>query len=155
MADDENLAVATDIVGVGYEGCDLADFVRALNGDRVSVVIDVRLTPISRKTGFSKKALARALADAGIRYEHYPALGNPKDNRPGFAGSANDLEHARQTFADAVLTTPDAQHAMNTIAEQAACERVALLCFEADTTRCHRALIIDEVRRRIRIPQSV
>ncbi|PPJ18215.1 hypothetical protein C5E45_10195 [Nocardia nova] len=36
----------------------------------VATVVDVRLTPISRKPGLSKTKLSAALAEAGIRYVH-------------------------------------------------------------------------------------
>jgi len=49
------------IVSIGYEGRSLDEFVQALKGHRVDVLIDVRLTPISRKKGFSKTALSEAL----------------------------------------------------------------------------------------------
>ncbi|MFE2500029.1 DUF488 family protein [Streptomyces scopuliridis] len=56
----------------------------------MSLVADVRLTPISRKPGFSKTRLPHALDEAGITYTHLRALGNPKDNRApsGKGGSA-------------------------------------------------------------------
>ncbi|MFE5214053.1 MULTISPECIES: DUF488 domain-containing protein [unclassified Streptomyces] len=50
----------------------------------VRTVADVRLTPLSRKPGFSKTKLTGALAEAGIGYRHLRALGNPKENRPPF-----------------------------------------------------------------------
>lgn len=48
------------------------------------MLVDVRLTPLSRKPRLSKTKLAAALADVGIEYVHHRALGNPKDNRAGF-----------------------------------------------------------------------
>ena len=76
------------VVGVGYQQRPVDEFVSDLARMGVAVVVDVRLTPISRRPGFSKTGLARALAGAGICYEHRPELGNPKPNRAGFAGSA-------------------------------------------------------------------
>ena len=85
--------------GWGYEGRDvqaLIDFAQQVNA---TVVVDVRLTPISRRYGFSKRRLSDALATAWVAYLHLPALGNPRDNRPGFAepatpaGDAADHAH--------------------------------------------------------------
>ena len=50
----------------------------------MSVLVDVRLNAVSRKSGFSKKRLTQALKDAGIEYVHEKDLGNPQDNRDSF-----------------------------------------------------------------------
>jgi hypothetical protein len=55
-----------------------------------------RTSPISRKRGFGKTALRAALAEVGIAYEHRPELGNPKENRPGFAGSEQEVRAAKE-----------------------------------------------------------
>lgn len=133
------------LIGIGYEGSDLDGFVAELVGRGVTRLIDVRLTPISRKRGFSKTALGLALADVGIRYEHRPELGNPKDNRAGFAGSPEERAHARRVFA-ARLHQPEAARVLIDVARAAHQERVALLCFEADQERCHRDVVISELR---------
>ena len=86
------------VVGFGYEGADLEGFLGTLLARGVRTVVDVRLTPISRKPGFSKRRLAAALAELGIDYVHLPALGNPKWNRPGFSGSAAALAADRLRF---------------------------------------------------------
>src|SRR5437867_8720823 len=55
--------------------------VAALQDAGVRRLMDVRELPLSRRRGFSKSRLSEALADAGIRYEHERALGNPKPLR--------------------------------------------------------------------------
>ncbi len=45
---------------IGYEGAQLADFLATLACHRVSVVVDVRELPLSRRKGFSKNRLAAA-----------------------------------------------------------------------------------------------
>jgi uncharacterized protein (DUF488 family) len=132
---------------VGYEGRDIDSFVTDLLADGVSRVVDVRMTPLSRKPGFSKTRLANTLADAGIRYEHRRELGNPKPNRAGFGGTPDELQAARDAFI-ALLANPHAHGAIDALAKAAERERVALLCFEADQQRCHRDVVMDEVARR-------
>ncbi|HEX8508590.1 MAG TPA: DUF488 domain-containing protein [Propionibacteriaceae bacterium] len=73
--------MASPLISVGYEGRDVEGLVASLTQQRVAVLVDVRLTPLSRKPGLSKKRLASTLAEHGIDYLHLPALGNPKDNR--------------------------------------------------------------------------
>ncbi|WP_439382170.1 DUF488 domain-containing protein [Amycolatopsis lexingtonensis] len=135
-------------VGVGYEGQDIQDFVADLSRRGVTRLVDVRLTPISRKRGFSKTALQNALDEAGIEYDHRRELGNPKDNRPGFAGSEQELAEAKARYA-ATLETDQAQESLDELARLAADESIAVLCFEADQRRCHRDVVLDEIASRL------
>lgn len=137
------------MVGVGYEGQQAEQFVAELRSSGVDVVVDVRLTPISRKRGFSKRSLAEHLESAGIEYEHLRALGNPKDNRAGFAGDTDDVRAALDRYA-ALLTDNDAVTALDRIAELATTSRVAVLCFEATDHRCHRQVVLSHVDERLR-----
>lgn len=72
------------VIGVGYEGRSVEDLVSLVTEAGVTVLVDVRLNAISRKPGLSKSRLAARLGEVGIRYEHVPALGNPKENREAF-----------------------------------------------------------------------
>jgi uncharacterized protein (DUF488 family) len=140
-------STTTGIIGVGYEGQNLDDFVANLIGRGIGVLADVRLTPLSRKPGFSKRALAEAVTDAGIDYLHLRELGNPKDNRPGFAGDQRALTTARRRYAD--LLGDQAGDALDRLAVLAQNELVAVMCFEADEHRCHRHVVLTQVRRRL------
>lgn len=44
--------MATTILGWGYEGKTINDLLATLEANRVHTVVDIRLTPISRKKGF-------------------------------------------------------------------------------------------------------
>lgn len=138
------------IVGVGYEGCSIDDFAANLAAQGVNRLVDVRMTPISRKRGFSKTALSQALATWGIRYEHRRELGNPKENRPGFGGTVDELEAARAVYAT-LLRRPESLAALDALAQAARSELVALLCFEADEGRCHRQLVRHALEARMAI----
>lgn len=73
-------------MSLGYQGRDAAELIDQLLQADVSTLVDVRLTPLSRKPGLSKRRLAEALNAAGIQYAHLPHLGSPKDNRETFRG---------------------------------------------------------------------
>lgn len=134
------------ILGWGYEGRSVDDLVRDADAARVRVVVDVRLTPISRKRGFSKTALAASLSSAGIAYVHLKALGNPKDNRPGFSNPHSaEGRNAHERFAAEVLSSDEARSAMAEVRKIAGHGPLFLLCFEADDATCHRALIRDAI----------
>ncbi|MGH3930619.1 MAG: DUF488 family protein [Pseudonocardiaceae bacterium] len=136
-----------DVVGVGYQGLTIDQFIRSLEVMHVTCVVDVRLTPLSRKPGFSKASLARALMSHGISYEHARILGNPKDNRKGFAGNGEQLEAARLRYIRELDTT-DAWSMLDELAARARTERIAFLCFEAETERCHRHVLLEELQDR-------
>lgn len=129
------------IVSVGYEGREIGEFVADLVNRGVSTLVDVRLNPISRKAGFSKTRLADALAEHGIDYRHYRALGNPKENRAAFAKSP---EVGSAVIRD-LLDTPAARMAISDLAGCTMREVVAVLCFERDHGACHRQVVVEAV----------
>ncbi|MEU8805095.1 DUF488 family protein [Streptomyces violaceoruber] len=137
--------VAPGLWSAGYEGRDIDSFVASLLDSRIDVVADVRLTPISRKKGFSKTRLGEALAEAGIEYTHLRGLGNPKDNRAPFWDGRLNVGRARFR---GVLRSEEAQSDLDRLAEHARQSRVAVLCFEKDESRCHRQVVLETVRKR-------
>lgn len=129
------------IASVGYEGRDLAELVALLQRNRIDRLIDVRLNAISRKRGFSKSALATALSEAGIAYQHEPHLGNPVDNRDGFR---RGLASARTRYSKHLSN--GARERFDAVVEMARSDRIALLCFERDHTCCHRSCIVEQAQ---------
>jgi uncharacterized protein (DUF488 family) len=133
-------------IGVGYEGRDVEELVAVLRLRGVDVLVDVRLNPLSRKRGLSKKALAERLTREGIEYRHEPALGNPRDNRDGYADQHGErADQARSAFLTR-LEADEAREALDRIRAAGEARQVALLCFEADEAHCHREQILDRLR---------
>ncbi|MFC9548960.1 DUF488 family protein [Streptomyces sp. NPDC056956] len=116
--------VTPGLWSAGYEGRDIDSFVASLVGSRISVVADVRLTPISRKKGFSKTRLGEALAEANIEYTHLRGLGNPKDNREPFWDGRVEVGRARFR---GLLRSEEAQSDLDRLSEHARSSRVAVL----------------------------
>ncbi|MFJ4032995.1 DUF488 family protein, N3 subclade [Streptomyces griseoluteus] len=141
--------VTPGLWSAGYEGRNIDSFVTSLRASRIEIVADVRLTPISRKKGFSKTRLGEALAEAGIEYTHLRSLGNPKDNRAPFWDGRLDVGRARFR---GVLRSEEAQTHLERLAEHARQSRVAVLCFEKDESRCHRQVVLDMVCERAAVP---
>ena len=75
------LRLGMKVFTIGYEATTVGEFVAALQQAGVERVIDVRAIPNSRRPGFSKTPLSRALAEVGIDYVHLRALGTPADGR--------------------------------------------------------------------------
>lgn len=129
------------LVSIGYEGRTVGDLVAQLLAQDVRVLVDVRLTPLSRKPGLSKTKLSEALAAVGIGYVHHRALGNPKDNRAGFrAGEPESRARYRE-----VLDSSAATDALAHVCELLDGGVVALLCFEHDHAECHRDIVVRQL----------
>jgi uncharacterized protein (DUF488 family) len=120
---------------IGYEKALLKDLVATLAAVSVSTLIDVRDRPISRRPGFSKRQLAAAVEEAGVRYVHLHALGTPPEGR---------LANRRREWAlfwrivDEKLARPEAELALLEAAEIAQAAPSCLLCYESDWQICHR-----------------
>ena len=126
------------IVSIGYQQRTVEDLVELLRSHDVSILVDVRLTPISRKKGFSKTALTNVLMDADIEYRHERELGNPKNNRDPFR---NGLSEARDRYIDHLHNGAAATYI--DVIKLARSRRVALLCYERDHYTCHRSCILE------------
>ncbi|WP_382304057.1 DUF488 family protein [Herbiconiux sp. UC225_62] len=134
------------ISGIGYEGLTLDAFVSKLRINSIDTLVDVRLNAISRKRGFSKRALSEALEAAGITYVHLPALGNHRDNRAGYGELRTDLAQEVRDRFRAVLQSEAAVAALELVADLARDKNVALFCYEYDEQHCHREQVLDAVR---------
>lgn len=109
------------------------------------VLLDVRDRPISRRPGFSKRQLAAAIDDAGMRYVHLAALGTPPEGR--LANKRRDWDRFWK-IVDDKLAHPEAEHDLQSAAEIAATSPSCLLCYEADWRICHRSRIAEILTRR-------
>lgn len=131
---------------MGYEGLTLDAFISKLRIRGVRTLVDVRLNAISRKRGFSKRALAEALGDADITYVHLPALGNQRDNRAGYGELESDLANeVRDRFRQELQSTA-AIVALQDVANLAQAGEVVLFCYEQDERHCHREQVLEQVR---------
>ena len=125
---------------IGYEKARLADVVAALAGAGVATLIDVRDRPISRRPGFSKRQLAAAVEEAGMRYLHLQALGTPPEGRE--AGRRRDWERF-WGIVETRLAGPEADLALHEAALSARQSPSCLLCYEADWRCCHRRRVAE------------
>lgn len=125
---------------IGYSHLELEAFLALLHCNRIDAVVDVRMTPTSRRRGFSKSALATALAADGIGYLHEPALGNPKDNRAAFSSKSPERGCARMR---AILDTVPAL--LEDLAARAGRERISIMCVEKSDALCHRQVIVERL----------
>jgi uncharacterized protein (DUF488 family) len=130
------------IFTIGYEGATIDAFIDTLARAGVKTLVDVRAVPLSRKPGFSKRALAAALAERGIGYRHLQRLGTPAEGRN--AARAGDSAKMRRVYLEH-LAAPDAQAEMAMLVDQARESPSVLLCFERKPEECHRSVLLEEL----------
>ena len=129
----------TAVWTIGYQDRTVDDLIAVLRSAMVKVLVDVRLTPLSRKAGLSKNGLAARLREAGIEYVHLRQLGNPRDNRNAFRRGD---KAAVARYRDG-LRMPEGQAALDQLLRLATQHRVALMCYERDAAQCHRSMVVD------------
>lgn len=125
---------------IGYQGVSLERLVETLAAAEVSVLVDTRQTPTSRRPEFRPRPMEIALAAAGIRYLGVRALGAPPDLR----AMVGDWERFARGYRERLTMVRDELESLLPIV---ASERVCLLCFEADPLACHRSLLAHEIKR--------
>ena len=126
---------------IGYEGLDIDDFMSLLTRHDIETVVDIRELPLSRKPGFSKKALANVLNLSGLEYFHMVELGCPKPVRDGYRADGNWKRYT-SGFLKHLKSQAGAIAQLAELAQSSTC---ALLCYEADFNLCHRSMVANAV----------
>jgi uncharacterized protein (DUF488 family) len=134
------MGLTSTLWSIGYEKTGWADFIARLRGAGVASVIDVRDLPLSRRAGFSKRALSAGLAEAGIAYHHLRGLGTPPEGRE--ANRKRQWERFWK-IVDARMATVEAERDLQQAAEIAVASPSCLLCYEADWHICHRRRVAE------------
>lgn len=128
---------------IGYARTTPAELVATLTRAGVDVLVDVREAPVSRRPGFSKRALAATLAEAGVGYRHEGGLGAPKAIRDRVR-QEGDLEAFFAAYREHLAGRA-------ALLERLAAElrgSAALFCLEADPHQCHRLLVAEALAAR-------
>lgn len=121
---------------IGYEGRSLEGYLNVLLRSGVTLLCDVRRNPLSRKYGFSKKALASGCEKVGIRYQHLPALGIASAKRKQ-ARTRADFDRLFAEYERSTLVSEKRE--LRRIQDWVAGgESVALTCYERCAEDCHR-----------------
>lgn len=130
---------APPIYTIGYGDRDLDRFIAVLEANAIAYLLDVRSAPYSRfKPEFSKAALAKALADHGIRYVYVgDSLGGRPDDPTCYVDGRVDYAIVRtKEFFRRGIARVEAAHRQHL--------RVALMCSEGRPEECHRTRLIGE-----------
>jgi uncharacterized protein (DUF488 family) len=130
---------------MGHSTRTIEEFVGALRAHGISLVVDVRKLPGSKRyPHFNQEEMQKSLAEARIRYEWFPELGG---RRKANADSRNTAwrNESFGAYAD-YMETAEFEAAIGRLLSEGANERIAYLCSEAVWWRCHRALISDYLK---------
>ncbi len=134
-------ASAAPLYTIGHSTRTAEEFVALLEAHAVAQVADVRTFPMSRRLPhFNREALAAALAQRGVDYRHFAALGGRRTPRPDSMNGAWQHDSFRG-YADN-MATAEFQVGLEELLQYASA-RTAVMCAEAVWWRCHRRLIAD------------
>jgi uncharacterized protein (DUF488 family) len=138
-----------NIYTLGYQGVDVDSYVQKLKAAGVGVVADVRETPWSHKRGFCKNILSTELSKVGIEYVHVKSAGNPKENRRTAPDMTECLRRYRVYLDENPAGIVDLIAVVRTAASRN--QTVCLTCFEKHVSDCHRSILVEEMRRQIKL----
>jgi uncharacterized protein (DUF488 family) len=113
---------------LGYAGLRDANDVRALLGDRVELVVDVRMRTYSGNRAFST-GTRRTVEEAGYSYRHLAGLGNAEYRTGGIR-----------------LARPDD---IARLVDLLAISNVAIMCACREIASCHRRLVASMAAERV------
>ncbi len=127
---------------IGYEGKDIDEFLNILVENKLDLLIDIRRNPFSMNFTYMKEALRKKLKDVDIDYLHIPELGIDSEDRK----ELNSIEDYERLFEKYRKTLPNREVYINRIVELGNEKRIALLCYEADSSFCHRREVAKVIR---------
>jgi len=127
---------------IGYEGLLVDGFLNNLISDGIQRLIDIRNNPVARRYGFHKRTLARLCSKVQIEYMHFPQLGIPSKWRQCLK-SKYDYEELFAKYEKEILTSES--ETVIQVAKMITERPTALMCLEADPTRCHRSRLANMI----------
>lgn len=134
---------------IGYEQAKPGAVLDELARAQVNLVVDTRAIAASRRPGFSKRALAASLGEAGIGYVHLQKLGTPAEGRQ--AARAGDRKTLWKIY-DKHIKKPEPQAKLAELVDLIKSgKRIALLCYCRDPMTCHRSRIVANVEKRVKV----
>jgi uncharacterized protein (DUF488 family) len=128
-------SIKADFYTIGYEGRSVQELITILQNSSLKSLIDIRFSPISMyRPELSKTNFRKALEAVGINYLHVPEWGVPKDIRAKAiaTGTREIIWEWYDTYIVDRFFSKNLHWFLNIE------HPVALMCYEADPTECHR-----------------
>jgi uncharacterized protein (DUF488 family) len=129
---------------IGYEGAGLQEFLDCLEKNAVECLLDVREIAFSRKRGFSKTPLSRALEERGIHYVHFKELGSPSSVREELKQGRDYRKFFREIEEYLATQVEGIERAYSYIGRMTCC----LMCYERLAAECHRKVVASKIKER-------
>jgi uncharacterized protein (DUF488 family) len=133
------------IFTVGHSTRSIPQFTELLQRGQVSLVVDVRTVPRSRRNPqFNEDVLGSELGEYQVGYTRIAALGGLRARSPDIPKAVNAfwVNESFHNYADYALTASFAD-ALAELLEISSTRRCAIMCAEAVWWRCHRRIIAD------------
>jgi len=133
------------IFTVGHSTRSISQFIELIRCGPVSVVVDVRTVPRSRRNPqFNEDVLGSELAAYQIGYTRIAGLGGLRGRSPEVPSAVNGYwkNASFHNYADYALSDQFAE-ALTELLELSSTRRCAIMCAEAVWWRCHRRIIAD------------
>jgi uncharacterized protein (DUF488 family) len=132
------------LVTFGHGTASAEQMVKLLQGAEVSVLVDVRTAPGSRRHPHVARAeLRRWLPEAGISYRWDKRLGGLRSPEPDSPDVAFDVDSLRGYAGH--MRTAEFLAAVDQLLTLAAASCTAVMCAESLWWRCHRRMLADFV----------
>ncbi|MBC6937276.1 MAG: DUF488 domain-containing protein [Chloroflexi bacterium] len=141
IAQYRNLDSSPCLFTIGYEGLTIDSYLSILISNNISALVDVRKNPISKKYGFSKSQLKRYAESAKIEYIHLPELGVPSNMRQNLNSEQAYIDLFNQYLQQILSNQSSSLRYLKDLVYDK--RRVAITCFEASHTHCHRSKITE------------
>lgn len=125
---------------IGYEGISLEAYLNKLLLQDVRLLCDVRKNSFSMKYGFTKNQLQYACEQVGIAFVHIPELGIESQKRKGLK-TPGDYEKLFDEYECTTLVE-NRSSLLQLIDLLEKYGRIAITCFEAHHSVCHRGRIV-------------
>lgn len=127
----------------GHSTRSIEEFVSALNAYDITLVVDIRRFPGSRRNPqFDADALAATLEEHDIGYSHFDALGGRRSESAVDSPNGAWKNDSFQAYADYALSD-EFQSALDELVAFAETEVPVIVCAEAVYWRCHRRIVAD------------
>lgn len=131
------------IYTIGHSTRSLEELMQVLNAHRVSVLVDIRAFPMSRRLPhFNRESLEQSLPEREIQYLWERRLGGRRKKLRADSPNVALRNDSFRNYADYMLTDEFRAGAADVIT-MAGEHRVAIMCAERVYFRCHRMLVSD------------
>ena len=141
--------ISSTLFTIGYESKSIEQYLNQLIRNNISLLIDIRRNPLSKKYGFSKNQLKNYCDAVGIKYYHFPELGIDSALRQ----ELTDFESYTELFETYKKNLNSKMKELNQVYDLIKkFKRAALTCFEKDHSFCHRSILANQINFQLNMP---